>query len=77
MSNSDDPLEIDSLITVVNNLLEELSIQIDMFHEEDDYHKLRETIPVMQSAFRVLNARAIPLPETAMHVIGKYAKTLL
>lgn len=62
---------------MIVDLLSELSTQLDMFYNPEDYYKLQRTFEILQPILRMMHLRGIALPEEVQFVCARYAKTLV
>ncbi len=62
---------------MIFDLISELSTQLDMFYDPEDYYKLKRTFEIMQPSLRMMHLRGITLPEEVQFVCARYARTLV
>lgn len=62
---------------MIVDLLSELSTQLDMHYDPEDYYKLKRTFEILQPILRMIHLRGIALPEEVQFVCARYARTLI
>jgi hypothetical protein len=64
----------DEVVTAIFEMLSELSSELDLHYEDEDFFALKPTIEKMQNAARILSHAGMELPDSYKHVLSRYNK---
>lgn len=74
-SNQHDSNETVELLGFIEQLLEELSTEIDLHYEDEDFDKIKPTLDIVKLSAGKLAAHKCPVPEATEHVIERFGLT--
>ncbi len=57
---------------VIHDLLKELSSEIDLHYEPEDYFALAATFETMKRAGKLLEAGGFPIPPVYVHAVARF-----
>ena len=60
---------------VLTNLLRELSSELDLHHEDDEFPSLKETIETLRSAATLMTDAGHKTPEVYHHVMRRFERS--